>query len=139
MRHLSLPGILRIGYVATEKLSPRIMWKSLAGIPIGLFADVTEVAILGEALCEADSTADNNGRVEKTTLSFTTLDTLPDDDRIAWVVECVNGKKYLIGTRSAPYPTMKTTITTGTASGNSSVTSVEITHMAVKSLIEITV
>ena len=77
MDRLSLPGIKAIGYIPAERLQREIMYKHLAGIPVGIFTDVTPIAFVGVPTCEAVSTYNNNGRVEQTTLRFQTLDDVP--------------------------------------------------------------
>ena len=83
MDRLSLPGIKAIGYIPAERLQREIMYKHLAGIPVGIFTDVTPIAFVGVPTCEAVSTYNNNGRVEQTTLRFQTLDDVPLYQHIA--------------------------------------------------------
>lgn len=139
MRTLSLPGIFKIGYLEAEKLSPQLMLKSQAGIPITVLTDIVDVAFIGKPTCSAVSEDDNNGRSEKTTLVFSTLQDIPPGRALAWVVQCVNGRKYLIGTKEGPYPIMKTSEDLGVPSGNVSAKEIEITHIALKSLLLVAV
>lgn len=139
MRTLSLPGIFKIGYLEAEKLSPQLMLKSQAGIPIAVLTDIVDVAFIGKPTCSAVSEDDNNGRSEKTTLVFSTLQDIPTDRALAWVVQCVNGKNYLIGTKERPSPIMKISEDLGAPSGNVSAIEIEITHIALKSLLPVAV
>lgn len=139
MSSQSLPGIFKIGYLECQKLSADLAMKSISGIPIAILTEISSVKFYGEATCEADSDNDNNGRSEKTTLKFTTTQPIPTEKPIAFVIECVNGKKYLIGTKEPPYPIIKITNTTGPATGSASANIVEITHNAVKSLLTVVV
>lgn len=139
MSAISLPGIYKIGYLECSKLSPQLTMKYIAGVPIAILTDLVNVIFSGEPTCEAVSDNDNNGRSEKTTLKFTTTQTIPCESPIAFVVECVNGKKYLIGAKERPFPTVKITTISGTASGNVSSYSVEISHSAIKSLLPVAV
>ena len=70
----SLPGIQFIGLIPAEKLQREIMYKHLAGIPVGVFTDIMPIAFVDTPTCEAVSTYNKNGRVEQTTLRFKTLD-----------------------------------------------------------------
>lgn len=139
MSTVSLPGIYKIGFLECSKLSPRMMMKSMAGVPIAVFTDIVNVVFSGEPTCEAADDNDNNGRSEKTTLKFTTTQVITTDTPIAFVIRCVNGKSYLIGTKERPFPMIKITNNTGTASGDVSSFSVEITHIALKSLLSVAV
>ena len=135
MDHQSLPGIKFIGYVPAENLQREIMYKHLAGLPVGIFTEVTPIAFVGVPTCEAVSTYNNNGRVEQATLRFRTLDDVPTNRHIAFVVTDCNNQSYVIGQHEKPRPIIKTTSTTGTPSGDPAVCSVEVTLYAQKSLI----
>lgn len=139
MNTISLPGIRKIGYIACVKLSPNVALKSLAGIPIAVLTDITDVVFFGEPICDVVTDDDNNGRSEKTSLKFTTNQAIPTDKPLAWVVKCVNGSTWLIGSQERPYPIVKIITNTGTVSSNASISSVEITHTAIKSLLPVAV
>jgi hypothetical protein len=134
----SLPGIKFIGHVPSELLQREMMYKHLAGIPVGVFTDITPIAFCGVPTCEAVSTYNNNGRIEQTTLRFKTLDDLPIYRHVAYVVTDCNNQSYIIGQREKPRPIVKVTRDTGTPNGDPSVASVEITLYAQKSLIPCT-
>lgn len=118
-----------------ENLQREIMYKHLAGLPVGIFTEVTPIAFVGVPTCEAVSTYNNNGRVEQATLRFKTLDEVPSNKHIAFVITDCNGQSYVIGQHEKPRPIIKTTSTTGTLSGDPAVCSVEVTLYAQKSLI----
>lgn len=135
MSTISLPGIFKIGFLECSKLSPQLALKSIAGVPIAILTEITDVIFSGEPTCEAVRDSDNNGRLEKTSLKFTTTQKIPDDHPLAFVVQCVNGEKFIVGAKERPFPIIKITNNTGTASGNISAYSVEITHSSIKSLL----
>lgn len=139
MSTLSLPGIRKIGFLECSKLSSQMMMKSIAGVPIAILTDIVNVIFSGEPTCVSVDDNDNNGRAEKSTLKFTTTQEIPNDKPIAFVVQCVNGKSYIIGTKERPFPIVKITNNTGTASGDVSSFSVEISHIAIKSLLSVVV
>lgn len=139
MSAISLPGIFKIGFLECSKLTPQLALKSIAGVPIAIFADIVNVNFSDEPTCEAVSDNDNNGRSEKTTLKFTTTQQIPTAMPLAFVVQCVNGNNYLIGAKERPYPIVKITNDAGTASSKVSAYSVEITHSAIKSLLSVAV
>ena len=133
----SLPGIKFVGYVDCDKLQREMMYKSLAGIPVGIFTDITPIVFCGVPTCEAVSNYNSNGRVEQTTLKFKTLDTMPTSRHIAFVVTDCNGKSYVVGQHEPPRPIVKITKNTGTPDGDPSVLAVEVTLSAPQSLIPI--
>lgn len=139
MSTISLPGIFKIGFLECAKLAPQLALKSIAGVPIAILTEITDVIFSGESTCEAVSDNDNNGKSEKTTLKFTTTQKIPDDRPLAFVVQCVNDQNFLVGAKERPYPIVKITNNTGTVSGTVSAYSVEITHSAVKSLLSVVV
>lgn len=135
MNCYSLPGIKFIGFVFSENLQREMMFKHLAGIPVGIFTDITPIAFCGVPTCEAVSTYNKNGRIEQTTLRFKTLDVLPTTRHVAFVVTDCNGQSYIIGQHEKPRPIVKITRDTGTPNGDPAVATVEITLYAQKSLI----
>lgn len=139
MNTFSLPGILKIGYVKCDSLSPQLELKAIAKVPIAILSEITNIVFSNEPSCKAVSEVDNNGRYQKTTLEFTTTQEIPTDDHIAFVIQCVNGKNFLIGTKERPFPVVKISDDTGSRSGNASSATVEVTHSALKSLLPIVI
>lgn len=135
MNSYSLPGIKFIGFVVAENLQREMMFKHLAGIPVGVFTDITPIAFCGVPTCEAVSTYNKNGRIEQTTLRFKTLDVPPSTRHVAFVVTDCNNQSYIIGQHEKPRPIVKVTRDTGTPNGDPAVATVEITLYAQKSLI----
>lgn len=131
----SLPGIKFIGHVPSVNLQREIMYKHLAGIPVGVFTDITPIAFCGVPTCGAESIYNNNGRIEQVTLRFKTLDALPLQRHVAYIVTDCNGQSYIIGQREKPRPIVKVTRDTGTPNGDPAVWTVEITLYAQKALI----
>ncbi len=134
----SLPSIKFIGYVPSELLQREIMFKHLAGLPVGVFTDVNPIQFVGTPTCEAVSTYNKNGRVEQTTLRFNTLDDLPKSRHVAFIVTDCNNQSYIIGQHEKPRPIVKVTQNTGTPNGDPAVLSVEVILYAQKSLIPCT-
>ena len=50
---------------------------------------------------------DNNDTLEKVKLSFSTTSQLPAHEHLAFVIQTVDGKQYLIGTADKPFPVIK--------------------------------
>lgn len=139
MNTLSLPSIAKIGYVKCESLSPQLELKAIAKVPVAIFSEITDIVFSNEPTCKAVSEVDSNGRFQKTTLEFTTTQELPTDEHIAFIIQCVNGKKFLIGTKERPFPVVKISDDTGTRSGNAASSYVEVSHSAIKSLLPIVI
>ena len=131
----SLPGIKFIGYVPSDFLQREMMYKSLAGLPVGVFTDITPIGFVGVPTCEAVSNYSNNGRIEQVTLRFKTLDELPTYRHVAFVVTDCNGQSFIIGQREKPRPIVKITRDTETPNGDPAVATVEVTLYAQRSLI----
>ena len=93
-----LPGIINIYYVLAS-----ITQKALADAPVGVFADTFLVPHIGDAVCEMETQFDNNDTLEKVKLSFSTTSQLPAHEHLAFVIQTVDGKQYLIGTADKPF------------------------------------
>ena len=128
----SLPGIKAISYVPCRLLSPNILEKYRAGVPIGVFAYSKSIEHYGNASCEAESEYIGGGYFEKTSLDFTTTDEIPQTRELAFVVTDVHDKSYLIGVKEAPFPIVN--ITTK-VDDETNISEVKVTFQRQKSLI----
>lgn len=129
----SLPGIKAISFVPCHLLSPNIVEKYRAGIPVGVFSTSTPIEHYGNASCEAVSEHDNGSRLEKTTLKFTTADEVPEHQDLAFVVKDAQGKEYIIGQNESPYPMVE--ISTS-VDKDENIKDVKVVFSARKSLIQ---
>ena len=105
----SLPGIKAIAFLPCKLLSPNIVEKFLAGVPIGVFSTSTPIEHYGNASCEAESEYKGGTYYESTTLQFTTTDEIRQSQQLAFVVTDVNNHTYVIGCKEAPYPVVDIT------------------------------
>ena len=105
----SLPGIKAISFVPCHLLSPNIVEKYRAGVPIGVFSLTTPIEHNRNASCEAESEYIGGGYFEKTSLEFTTTDEIQQILELAFVVTDVHDKSYLIGVKEAPFPIVNIT------------------------------
>ena len=135
MQH-SLPGIRAISYLPCSLLAPHIIEKYRAGLPIAVFSPSTPIEHYGDASCIAESEYTNGGYYEKTTLSCTTTDTIPQSVPIAFVVTDVADHSFLIGCREAPIPIVEIT---KQIDKESNIFEVKVTFQREKSLIECSV
>ena len=105
----SLPGIIAIYTVPCALLSPNIVEKHIAGVPVGIFPLPTAIEHYGNAECNAEQEYDNGGYSEKTVLQFTTTEEISRVAPIAFVVTDANSQSYVIGTKEAPFPMVEIT------------------------------
>lgn len=134
---INLPGIVEVRWLDARFLSPNIAAKHNAGLPVAVMTDTKPIKIFGVAQCQAVEEHDNNGRVEKATLTFITNSDLPRHREVAWLCRQASGQWWLIGAREPHYPTVKISFHSGEPGGERAVNTVEITHQAVKSLIPV--
>ncbi|SDM08152.1 hypothetical protein [Segatella bryantii] len=133
----SLPGIKSVGYVDCSLLPDDLALKALAGIPSSLDAQPTMISLDGIATCEVSSKDDNNYQVEKATLSFSAVESIPTENSLAFILSTVSGNTYIIGAKEQPYPTIKATMSTGSTDGTPAVIKYEITYTNRKALFTI--
>ena len=132
---VALPSITKIAYLPCSELSPDIQLRYKVKMPVAVYAGTTPVKFFDTPTCEAVAEQENKGRVEHTTLKFSTLDELPTAYPVAFVVTTANGRSYLIGAMERPFPVVKVESTTGTPAGESAVNKVTVTFSSAKSLI----
>ena len=132
---VALPSITKIAYLPCSELSPDIQLRYKVKMPIAVYAGTSPVKFFDTPTCEAVMEYENKGRVEHTTLKFSTLDELPTAYPVAFVVTTANGRSYLIGAMERPFPVVKIESTTGTPAGESAVNKVTVTFSSAKSLI----
>ena len=134
MKCLSLPGITKAWYIQRDYLPDDVVYRSVAGIPVTLQEQPISINLKGEAICEVEQSFDNNSYIEKSKLTLYTLDEVPTDQHPAFVIETVDGDKYVIGAKERPYPTVKITRSTGQPDGDASVRKYEVSFTAKKAL-----
>ena len=131
---ISLPGIKNIWYIQHTELPDDVIYKAAVGMPITIPATTTEITLKGEAMCEVEQSPDNNCYIEKVKLSFPTLDNVPTQDFPAFLIQTIDGTKYVIGAKERPYPAVKITRSTGRPDGDPSVRKYEVSFTARKAL-----
>lgn len=131
---VSLPGITHVWYIQRDYLPDDVVYRAVAGIPITLSEQPVSISMKGEAFCEVEQSFDNNSYIEKSKLTFLTLDDVPTDQHPAFVIETVDGDVYVIGAKERPYPTVKIIRSTGQLDGDPSVRKYEVSFTAKKAL-----
>ena len=134
MNCLSLPGITKVWYILRDNLPDDVVYRAVAGIPISFSEQPISITMKGEAFCELEQSFDNNSYIEKSKLTFITLDDVPTDQHPAFVIETVDGDVYVIGAKERPYPTVKIIRSTGQPDGDPSVKKYEVSFTAKKAL-----
>jgi len=105
----SLPNIVKIGFVPCNNLSPNILEKFLAGIPVAVFQLPTAIEHYGNAKCEAEQEYVNGAYSEKTVLQFSSTQTIKGFSAVAFVIEDAQGNSFIIGAKEAPFPIVEVT------------------------------
>lgn len=102
-RRNSLPGIVAIYTVPSRLLQPFMEEKHLSGIPVGIFAEMKKCPFFGSPKCENVSTPQNNGELEKATLTFNTVTPIVQCEPLAFIVRDAAGNSWCIGSREHPH------------------------------------
>lgn len=131
----TLPGIVKIQMVRCADIPPHVMLSSIAGAPIALALPAVDINFFGSPSLKWEGSIVNGARQEKATLEFSTTSTLPEGERIAFVLSTAGGKQYLIGSREPKYPQVTYSETAGAPDGDAAVRKYKITHIALKSVL----
>ena len=134
MKCISLPGIIKVWYIQRDYLPDDVIYRAVAGIPVSLLEQPISITMKGNSTCEVEQSYDNNSYIEKSKLTFLTLDDVPLDQHPAFVIETVDEEYYVIGAKERPYPTVKITRSTGQPDGDPSVVKYEVSFTAKKAL-----
>lgn len=130
----SRAGIRKIYYVAASTLPRHLMLSAICnGAYAVLLDDLTEIPFSGKPLFTREGTLLNGVRAEKSSLEFRSDLKLPEDTRIAFVVEQVNGKCWLCGTREPNYPLVEYSDTSGDPAGDPAIRTYKISHTDIRS------
>ena len=108
---VALPSITKIAYLPCSELSPDIQLRYKVKMPVAVYAGTTPVKFFDTPTCEAVMEYENKGRVEHTTLKFSTLDELPTAFPIAFVVTTANGRSIAPMRYERPFAVVTTKAT----------------------------
>lgn len=130
----SRPGVRRIYTVLCSSLSPNLMLTAICGGAYAMFRkNLQEVPFAGKPSFTREGTILNGARAQKSTLEFRTDYMVPEGVRLAFVVELVNGKVWLVGSREPNYPVIEYTDSAGDPAGEPAVRTYRITHTDIRS------
>ena len=131
-----LPEIVELGYVPCRLLTPDLMLQSMTGQVVAISAPITSVNIISQATYNWEGSIVNHARQEKGTLKFITLDSIPDDEPVAFVLTTAARKQYLIGKREGRFPVITYSDTTGQRAGDRAARTFTVTYIAAKAALE---
>lgn len=130
----SRPGVRRIYAVPCATLSPNMMLTAICGGACAMFRkDLQRVPFAGKPTFTRDGTLLKGSRAQKSVLEFRSDYVMPEGVRMAFVVELVNGKVWLIGTREPNYPAIEYTDFSGDPAGDPAIRTYRITHTDIRS------
>lgn len=135
MKCISLPGIKSISYAKCDDLEADLIYQALVDLPITISTTETEISLKSIPTCELEESPDNNIQTQKAKLAFTTLQDLPTNTPLAFLIHTINDTHYILGVHERPFPSVKTTTTTSKPDGEAAVKKYEITFTARKALI----
>lgn len=135
MTNFRVPGITSIEVVNCLHLAPNLMLHSISGETVEIGAPTKKISFIGRPVLSWDGDVVNGVQYEKSTLQFLTLETLPINLHLAFVVTCADGSRYLIGAHEPNYPVIRYSETTGEPGKSAAVREYKITHTAPKSVL----
>ena len=130
-----LPGIIFVGAIDCSLLQPSLQLQAIAGMDVAVQTAVLPLAIAKDATASCLTEKENGNTRQTASLKFRTTDPLPLHWRLGFVVTDVTGQSYLVGSRERPYPQVKATRQFGTPGGDPNCWEVEVTHLAMRTLI----
>lgn len=130
----SIPGIKAIYVVNAKKVPVYNQFLSVAAGIVPMLQDAYPVPIVGVPSCEVKSNEESGS--ETATLKFRSCDTIPRNIRPAFLISAADGKHYLLGSSSRPYPFVSCTHSTGQPDGDPSAYDYEITLEGLRPLTE---
>lgn len=133
-----LPGVKSIGCVDCLKLVDNVALRGICRMLVPVMTDVQMVEVFDEAECSCKTERDNRQNTDTASLKFLAPELLPIHLHLGFVVTDVNDKQYLIGAKEPPYPQVKIEHRCGLPSGDGAGFFYEVTHIALKSLVQCT-
>lgn len=131
-----LPGIKAVGWVDCRHLPKRVDLHGICRSPVAVLTTITPVEFFDEPECRCKTEKEGGCSTDTATLKFHCAVLLPIHRRLGFVVTDVNGKSYLIGGCEPPFPSVKVEHFCGAPDGDGAGFYYEITHNAIKSMVE---
>lgn len=131
-----LPGVKSIYAVKREHLPSRVDLQGICRMPVAILTTLMPIPFCDSPECSCITQSENGAKLDTASLKFHSTKLLPSTESTAFVVEAIDGKTYLIGCKEHPTPQVKCTHSFAAAKGDGAGFFYEITHTAIKSLIE---
>lgn len=131
----SLPGISAIYRVPASAVAKLAQIAAISGMAAPIFTDLTEICITGDAKAQCKTETTSNSSTQTATLTFKSTDALPADQIWAFIIRDVENNTWLIGSSQPPFPKISATRSTGSTESEAAVTSYEITHTDIRTMI----
>lgn len=126
-----LPGIRRIGSVASRHLPKAVPLHGICGQPVPVLTAIEWFDFFGQPDCRC--VTDKSGATA--TLKFSAPEFRSPLARLSFVVEDASGNTYLIGQAEPPLPQVKVEQICGAPGGDAAGFSYEVTHVSIRSLV----
>ena len=127
------PGIIRVEYLDLNLLPDRPDLLSKAGVKFDIPEERFDIPLIEPGTCEISS----DGGFDKLSLKFSASIKISHSFRTAFIFYDANGRKFLVGSRSKPFPKVSIKRSFGSVPDRRPEFSYEITHVAVQTPIEL--
>ena len=134
-----MPGVTQVMWLTSEQVTPNLIGKFVAGIPVALGSLGTPVKIFSGAQAQCVTHYENNGVSEEATLEFRTTEKVPTEENILWAFKDATEQWWVIGARERNFPVVEVSTSTGTPGGDPAVSTVKVTHTALKAMIPVAI
>lgn len=131
-----LPGIRRLWQLECSRLPRYVALTDICGGAVAIMTDtLIELPVLGSSTCKVVSERVAGGWKQTASLSVIVGNAPVEKKYTAFVVEDMQGDRFLIGSREPPYPVVKPSYNCGNPSGDAAGDVLEISHTAIRTFI----
>ena len=131
------PGVKRIGCIKASLLPPDLMLTAMTGVKVAIVNPVNWLDRVGESEFTIEDYYSYGTSEQKVTIAFNSRDAVYKSQKLAFIVTCVSGESYLVGTAEPNNPVVNCELYAGKKSGTAAVNKVTVTHTAQIAAIEV--
>lgn len=131
-----LPGVKAIHWLDCRHLPRRVDLHGICRMPVPVLTALSAVGVFDDAQCSCVTEREGGSFQDTATLKFLTHELLPIHLKLGFAVTDVNDKCWLIGSKEPPFPKVKVEHRCGLPDGDGAGFFYEISHVALKSLVE---